>query len=169
MTGECLKCVFNTHGFNCDRCLTGYYGDALATPKGQCQACSCHPRGSIGGASGGVVACDANGQCPCLRNVAGQRCDQCIDGFWNIDSGSGEWINTYEPECTLCISRPLVLTSKVTLIMQLTILHAHSFTTVCLLLLIQAARAVTVTRSAATTARATSAPGSVCAGRASPA
>ena len=92
MTGECLKCVFNTHGFNCDRCLTGYYGDALATPKGQCQACSCHPRGSIGGASGGVVACDANGQCPCLRNVAGQRCDQCIDGFWNIDSGSGEWL-----------------------------------------------------------------------------
>ncbi|XP_022240109.1 laminin subunit gamma-1-like [Limulus polyphemus] len=42
-TGECLKCIHNTTGWNCDRCLPGYYGDALAKPNSTCTSCpSCY-------------------------------------------------------------------------------------------------------------------------------
>ena len=29
VTGQCLRCLHNTAGFSCERCASGYFGDAL--------------------------------------------------------------------------------------------------------------------------------------------
>ncbi|XP_035684796.1 laminin subunit gamma-1-like isoform X3 [Branchiostoma floridae] len=85
ITGECLKCVYFTTGTACERCLPGYYGDATSFPKPPCKPCNCYQFGTQAGGE-----CDQNtGQCPCLSNVVGLQCDRCVDGYWNINSGSG--------------------------------------------------------------------------------
>lgn len=38
LTGECLKCIYNTAGFYCDRCRDGFYGNPLGpTPDQKCK------------------------------------------------------------------------------------------------------------------------------------
>ncbi|XP_063408857.1 laminin subunit beta-1-like [Mytilus trossulus] len=80
-SGECLKCMFNTEGFNCEQCSPGYYGDATTQ---NCKQCICDPYGTD--PTGGD--CDrVTGQCLCLPNVIGQQCDSCAAGFWNSSCG----------------------------------------------------------------------------------
>ena len=118
-TGECLKCIYNTDGWNCDACLPGYYGDALSIPKGNCKACNCHSMGSLStGRDDGVIECDANGQCPCQVRVEGMMCDMCTEGYWNIDSGTGcercscDLVGSHNRTCDInngqCYCRPYI-------------------------------------------------------------
>lgn len=94
-TGQCLKCIYNTTGFQCDKCLPSYWGNALTDLK--CHACECNSLGSDGS------ECDLdNGQCTCKKNVIGRQCDKCKDTFWNIDSNEG---------CQECKCNPLGATS----------------------------------------------------------
>ncbi|KAK6176840.1 hypothetical protein SNE40_015066 [Patella caerulea] len=82
-SGECLKCLYNTEGFNCEVCQDGYYGDAT---QQSCKRCVCSSLGTD--VSHGE--CDrSNGQCPCLPNVIGQECDRCAAGYFNLSSGVG--------------------------------------------------------------------------------
>lgn len=38
LTGECLKCIYNTAGFYCDRCKSGFFGNPLApSPADKCR------------------------------------------------------------------------------------------------------------------------------------
>ncbi|XP_066997490.2 laminin subunit beta-1 [Anabrus simplex] len=106
-TGECLQCLFNTEGFNCHVCKAGYYGDAI---NQLCTECVCDLLGTDN--SSGI--CDRNtGQCPCLPNVIGQKCDQCAENHWKIASGTGcepcdcdpigstdEQCNLFDGQCT---------------------------------------------------------------------
>ncbi|KAM9790659.1 laminin subunit gamma-1 [Syngnathus typhle] len=86
-TGQCVKCIYNTDGFFCDRCKDGFYGNALAAdPADKCKACACSKLGT----EGGQTSCSAvTGQCPCLPNVAGRDCGACRPGFFNLRSQTG--------------------------------------------------------------------------------
>ncbi|XP_039299299.1 laminin subunit beta-1 isoform X2 [Nilaparvata lugens] len=106
-TGECLNCLFNTEGFNCQYCKPNYYGDANTQ---SCKECVC----DILGTDAKLGFCDrVTGQCPCLPNVIGQKCDQCKPNHWKIASGTGcepcdcdptgsdeEQCNQFDGQCT---------------------------------------------------------------------
>nr|CAG4638917.1 EOG090X005Q [Daphnia magna] len=88
-TGECLKCIYNTAGYRCDSCLAGFFGDALALNKGDCRPCQCFRRGTLQLPSGTLQCDQVSGQCECKPNVAGNNCDRCQDGFFDLESGNG--------------------------------------------------------------------------------
>ncbi|XP_071392229.1 laminin subunit gamma-1-like, partial [Centroberyx affinis] len=86
-TGECLKCIYNTDGFFCDRCKDGFYGNALAAnPADKCKPCSCSPFGTVDQQTG---CSQVTGQCPCLPHVSERDCSACQPGFFNLHSGTG--------------------------------------------------------------------------------
>ncbi|XP_072529806.1 laminin subunit beta-4 [Salminus brasiliensis] len=87
VSGECLHCLHNTYGPNCQTCKPGYYGNALLQ---DCRECTCDRLGTelTRCPSAGPCFCDAvTGQCPCRAGVVGTLCDQCEDGYWNLQSG----------------------------------------------------------------------------------
>ncbi|XP_048757989.2 laminin subunit alpha-2-like isoform X2 [Ostrea edulis] len=77
VTGECLRCLNNTEGPNCQRCVEGYYGTAY---NGDCKACNCDLNGSVNS------SCDQySGRCICKDRFYGRRCDQCQPGYGNVE------------------------------------------------------------------------------------
>ncbi|XP_021791861.2 laminin subunit beta-4 [Papio anubis] len=90
VTGECLRCLHNTQGANCQLCKPGHYGSAL---NQTCRRCSCHASGVSPvecPPGGGACLCDpVTGACPCLPSVTGLACDRCADGYWNLVPGRG--------------------------------------------------------------------------------
>ncbi|XP_009863212.1 PREDICTED: laminin subunit beta-4 [Apaloderma vittatum] len=89
-TGECTKCLHNTHGANCQFCKPGYFGSALDQ---NCRRCTCNPAGvhpAVCPEGDAACLCDpTTGACPCLPNVVGTACDQCASGYWDLASGKG--------------------------------------------------------------------------------
>lgn len=74
--------IYNTWGFNCEKCLQGYFGDPLRLPKGDCKPCECHVQGTMqsqyqkqGKNYETALMCDQNtGQCNCKSYVWGRQC-----------------------------------------------------------------------------------------------
>ncbi|XP_022533612.2 laminin subunit gamma-1 [Astyanax mexicanus] len=86
-TGECLKCIYNTDGFFCDRCKEGFYGNALATNVAdKCKPCSCSPYGTV---DQQTTCMQVTGECTCLPHVTNRDCSACQPGFYNLQSGKG--------------------------------------------------------------------------------
>ncbi|XP_054853247.1 laminin subunit gamma-3 [Eublepharis macularius] len=87
VSGQCLRCLYNTAGEQCERCQEGFYGDPLAnSPARKCAACSCNHEGSIHSPE----AChNVTGQCPCLPHVTGKDCSQCQEGYYALQAGIG--------------------------------------------------------------------------------
>ncbi|KAM5218754.1 laminin subunit alpha-1 isoform 1-T1 [Hipposideros larvatus] len=82
VTGECLRCIGNTDGSHCERCADGFYGDAVTAKN--CRACECHGKGSFSG-----ICHPETGLCDCKPHVTGQQCDQCLYGYYGLDTGLG--------------------------------------------------------------------------------
>ncbi|XP_056648982.1 laminin subunit gamma-1-like isoform X1 [Diorhabda sublineata] len=88
-TGECLKCIYNTGGAKCDVCLSGFYGNALVQPKGDCKRCECDLPGTETDLRGAAICDQTTGTCQCKNHVIGRNCDKCEDGYFNLLSGHG--------------------------------------------------------------------------------
>ncbi|NXS57442.1 LAMC2 protein, partial [Brachypteracias leptosomus] len=70
-TGECLKCIYNTAGFYCDRCKDGFFGNPLAPdPTDKCRACAC----DLAGAE--PLKCGSDGSCICKPGFEGPDCEE---------------------------------------------------------------------------------------------
>ncbi|KAM9441406.1 laminin subunit gamma-3 isoform 2-T2 [Clarias gariepinus] len=104
VTGRCLKCIGNTDGDRCEKCQSGYYGNALdrtLNPSQKCLPCVCNPAGTLGS----VNECDPRtGRCLCLRHVTGRDCGQCEFGYFNLKPGLG---------CESCNCNPTGSSSQV--------------------------------------------------------
>lgn len=55
--------------------------------KGDCKLCQCYYLGTQQIASGPPLCDQLSGQCRCKAHVVGTNCEQCEDGYYNIDSG----------------------------------------------------------------------------------
>ncbi|OXB55430.1 hypothetical protein ASZ78_007104 [Callipepla squamata] len=70
-TGECLKCIYNTAGFHCERCKDGFFGNPLApNPADKCRACNCNSVGAE------PLTCRNDGSCICKPGFGGPNCEQ---------------------------------------------------------------------------------------------
>ncbi|KAM4605768.1 laminin subunit gamma-2 [Polymixia lowei] len=66
-TGECLKCLNNTRGKECEACVDGYYH---RQPSHVCKPCDCDVQGSVSD------RCSEQGQCQCRTGFEGLRCQR---------------------------------------------------------------------------------------------
>ncbi|XP_033110841.1 usherin-like [Anneissia japonica] len=80
-SGQCL-CKTYTTGQTCNQCTTNYWGLDASNVDG-CQPCACDETGVDAPA-----VCDQNsGQCSCIVNRYGRRCDQCSGGTYLAPNG----------------------------------------------------------------------------------
>ncbi|KAG5872836.1 hypothetical protein JTB14_008163 [Gonioctena quinquepunctata] len=115
-TGECLRCVHNTDGNQCEVCLPGFFGNAVVLPKGDCKPCMCYAVGTEEDPSGAPICDQTTGTCTCKAHVVGNNCDRCEDGYYDLLSKEGchscncDLVGSYNQSCDLitgqCYCRP---------------------------------------------------------------
>ncbi|XP_028580478.2 usherin [Podarcis muralis] len=81
--GVCDNCQHNTTGRNCELCKDFFYRyvDADLSSVDVCNPCKCDTAGTENSSH----QCNKiGGQCNCKRHVSGRQCNQCQDGFYNL-------------------------------------------------------------------------------------
>ncbi|XP_064610527.1 LOW QUALITY PROTEIN: basement membrane-specific heparan sulfate proteoglycan core protein-like [Liolophura sinensis] len=82
-TGVCRNCQHNTEGDRCERCGSGYFGDASRGSTADCQQCPCPLTVSPNQFSPTCIL-DNDGQVTCTACPAGhtgRRCESCLPGY----------------------------------------------------------------------------------------
>ncbi|KAM8945416.1 usherin [Pelodytes ibericus] len=83
--GVCDNCLHHTTGRSCEWCEELFYRDTNANLSATdvCKPCNCTTSGTVNGDMG----CEKiGGQCNCKPNIVGRQCNQCKDGFYNVQS-----------------------------------------------------------------------------------
>ena len=62
-------------GYGCLQCISGSYRDPVN--GGLCLGCDCNIQGS------NSIQCDSYGICTCKENVIGNKCQHCMEGYFN--------------------------------------------------------------------------------------
>ncbi|XP_065101477.1 laminin subunit alpha-3 isoform X1 [Paramisgurnus dabryanus] len=78
-TGKCLNCQFNTAGDHCERCMEGYYGNAVLRTCSMCPCPFTNPSNSF------ALGCLRTGdefECLCKPGYSGSRCERCALGYY---------------------------------------------------------------------------------------
>ncbi|XP_018411554.1 PREDICTED: usherin [Nanorana parkeri] len=87
--GVCDNCLHNTTGRNCEVCKDDFFRQFDADPAATdvCQPCDCNRKGTVNKSHD----CEkAGGQCICKVNIWGRQCDQCKDGFYNLQESNAD-------------------------------------------------------------------------------
>ncbi|XP_048212729.1 usherin [Perognathus longimembris pacificus] len=81
--GVCDDCQHNTSGRNCELCKDYFFRESGADPSAMdvCKACDCDKAGTR---RGSLLCEKIGGQCNCKRHVSGRECNQCQNGFYNL-------------------------------------------------------------------------------------
>ncbi|NXO10183.1 USH2A protein, partial [Oriolus oriolus] len=85
--GVCDNCQHNTAGRNCELCKDFHYRQAGADLSAidVCKPCDCYATGT----KYKSLLCDnIGGQCNCKRHVSGRQCNQCQEGFYNLQQSN---------------------------------------------------------------------------------
>ncbi|NXU70580.1 USH2A protein, partial [Oreotrochilus melanogaster] len=85
--GVCDNCQHNTAGRNCELCKDFHYRQAGADLSAidVCKLCDCNATGT----KNMSLLCDnIGGQCNCKRHVSGRQCNQCQEGFYNLQQSN---------------------------------------------------------------------------------
>uniref|UniRef100_A0A8C9BFN6 Usherin n=1 Tax=Phocoena sinus TaxID=42100 RepID=A0A8C9BFN6_PHOSS len=84
--GVCDDCEHNTTGRNCELCKDYFFRQVGADPSAidVCKPCDCD---KVGTKNNSFLCDQIGGQCNCKRHVSGRQCNQCQNGFYNLQ----EW------------------------------------------------------------------------------
>ncbi|XP_071340289.1 laminin subunit alpha-1 [Trachinotus anak] len=80
--GQC-PCRDGFSGRSCDQCAPGYHGYP------ECSACGCDMAGTeerFCNTTLGVCDCPHTGKCACKVGVSGQRCEECVSGWFGLSA-----------------------------------------------------------------------------------
>ncbi|XP_039983193.1 laminin subunit alpha-1 isoform X2 [Xiphias gladius] len=82
INGQC-RCREGFSGRSCDQCAPGYHGYPA------CSACGCDTAGTeekFCNTTLGVCDCRHTGECVCKVGVSGQRCEECVSGWFGLSA-----------------------------------------------------------------------------------
>ncbi|XP_043356008.1 basement membrane-specific heparan sulfate proteoglycan core protein isoform X9 [Dermochelys coriacea] len=98
-TGDCQNCQDNTEGTRCERCQSGYYGDARRGTPADCQPCPCHrPYATSQATKTCFLDTDGQPTCnACTTGYVGRQCQRCAPGYLGNPSLGQPCRESHEP------------------------------------------------------------------------